>query len=67
MFRNTQNYRDFNFNERSAFINDNMDSPVAFSSYQHDDMDIAFDPRSTNRRLSTDIAVLVLAGIGHKI
>ena len=33
---------------------------MAFSSYQHDDVDIAlaFDPLSTNRRLNTDIAVL---------
>ena len=53
-----ENYRDYNFNDKSTFISDDMDSPVAFSSYQHDDVDKAFDPLSTNRRLNTDIAVL---------
>ena len=60
-----ESYRDYNFNEKSPFISDDMDTPVAISSYQHDDVDIAFDPLSTNRRLNTDIAVLgtvILAG-----
>ena len=38
---------------------------MAFSSFQHNDVDIAFDPLSTNRHLSTDIAVLgtvIMAG-----
>ena len=52
-----ENYRDYNFNEKSTLISDDMDSSVAFSSYQHDDVDIALDPLSTNRRLNTDIAV----------
>ena len=53
-----ENHRDYNFNEKSPFISDDTDTPVAFSSYQHDDVDIAFDPLSTNRHLNTDIAVL---------
>ena len=51
-------YHDYNFNEKSTVINDDMDMLVAFSSYQHEDADIAFDPLSTNCRLNTDIAVL---------
>ena len=35
-----ENYRDYNFNEKSPFISDDTDTPVAFSSYQHDDVDI---------------------------
>ena len=50
-----ENYRDYNFNEKSTVIDDDMDMLVAFSSYQHEDADIAFDPLSTNRRLNTDI------------
>ena len=53
-----EDYRDYNYNDKSPFISDNTDTPVAFSSFQHADEDIAFDPLSTNRRLNTDIAVL---------
>ena len=50
-----ENHRDYKFNEKSTVIDDDMDMPVAFSSYQHEDADIAFDPLSTNRSLNTDI------------
>ena len=58
-----ENYRDYNFNEKSTVINDDMDMPVAFSSYQHEDADKAFDPLSTNRRLNTDIYIAVLGTV----
>ena len=56
---------DYNYDEKTPFTSDSVDTPVAFSAFQHTDGDIPFDPLSTNCHLQTDIAVLgtvILAG-----
>ena len=60
-----EDYLDYNCNEKMPFTGDSGDTPVALSSFQHADRDIALDPLSTSRRLQTDIAVfgtVIVAG-----
>ena len=60
-----EDYLDYNYNEKMPFTGDNTNTPMALSSFQHADRDIALDPLSTNRRIHTDIAVfgtVIVAG-----
>ena len=52
-----EDYLDYNYSEKMPFTGDSGATPVALSSFQHADRDIALDPLSTSRRLHTDIAV----------